>query len=59
MINLYESFFRLEEVFFDFYKDLANEDEITAYTKMREDYIKDLKEIHSRLIVKFQQISAK
>ena len=59
MINLYESFFRLEEVFFDFYKDLANENEITAYTKMREDYIKDLKEIHSRLIVKFQQISAK
>ena len=59
MVNLYESFFRLEEIFFNFYKDLANESEINAYESMRNNYIDELKMMHSRILNKFQSMNVK
>ena len=55
MLNLYESFLRLESVFYNFYCDLSNDDEIKAYQNMREIYLNELKEIHNNLQLKFKE----
>ena len=53
MINLYESFFRLENVFHNFYKSFASKEEQQLYLNMHDVYLKQLKIIHKNLSLKF------
>ena len=59
ILNLYETFFRLESIYYDLYVDLSSKEEIEAYKKMREIYLKELSEIHDRILNKYQEIKNK
>lgn len=48
IINLYETFFRLERVFANFYKN-GNKENFSSYQKIREVYITQLTQIYERI----------
>ncbi len=54
ILNLYESFFRLEGIFYDFYKELSSESEIKAYENMRDIYLKELSNIHDHILKRYK-----
>ncbi len=53
MINLYESFFRLESVFNTFYKEIATEEEYARYLNLRNVYMNELLVIHKSLNLQY------
>lgn len=50
LLNLYESFFRLESVFFDFFKKIANKNEVLHYETLRKVYMSQLRLVYGDLI---------
>lgn len=60
MINLFESFFRLETVFYNFYKNVSNEKEVANYETLKKVYMTQLRYIYDNLVniykVKFNSI---
>lgn len=50
MINLFESFFRLETVFNSLFKRISNEKEVANYETLRQVYMKQLQYIYESLV---------
>lgn len=49
LLNLYESFFRLETVFYDFFKKIANKNEVLHYETLRKVYMSQLRLVYGDL----------
>ena len=49
LLNLYETFFRLEKVFYIFYKKVSKKDEVEQYETLQKIYINQLHQIHNGL----------
>ena len=59
ILNLYESFFRIEEVFTALFFSRINEEARNKYLEMRKMYFSQLLQIHQRELIVFQTISKK
>lgn len=59
LIQLYESFFRLEQVFSSIYLPLIQKDEAARYKAMRDIYYSSLQVIYNREIMLFKKITSK
>ena len=53
IINLYESFFRLENVFDQYYKKYVNENIFQQYEILKATYLRQLHYIYQDLLTKF------
>ncbi len=49
MINLYETFFRLEEVFYELFKKTSSEEEVARYNQLRNVYKRQLQVIYKQI----------
>lgn len=54
LLNLYETFFRLEKVFYSFYKSVSKKDEVEQYETLQKIYINQLHQIHNGLAALFK-----
>ena len=54
LLNLYETFFRLEKVFYTFYKSVSKKDEVEQYETLQKIYINQLHQIHNGLAALFK-----
>lgn len=54
LLNLYESFFRLEKVFYSFYKRVSKKGEVKQYEALQKVYINQLLQIHQGLSSMFK-----
>ena len=59
LLNLYESFFRVEQMFTAMFLTIVSEEEKTKYLEMRKLYYSQLVNIHKRESIAFKNISQK
>jgi hypothetical protein len=59
LLNLYESFFRIEKIFSDFYMKSLNEEEKHQYEQMRKTYYTQLISIHESELGHLKNIASK
>ena len=59
LLNLYESFFRIERIFINLFVNRVNEEDKKRYADMRKLYYSQLVNIHKRERIKFQQMKIK
>lgn len=57
LLSLYESFFRLEKVFFNFLLNKVNEEQMSAYKNLRNLYYTQLITIYKRELEEFKKLS--
>ncbi len=59
LLNVYETFFRMEEMFYGIYQKKSSSEEIKYYSLMRKEYLQELILIHQKELAVFKEINQK
>ncbi len=57
LLNVYETFFRMEEIFYGIYQKKSSPEEIKYYALMRKEYLQELVLIHQKELALFKEIN--